>query len=103
MSEPNIQLNQNNNEQLQQPEQLQQQNPVLQQQNAALQQQNEEPVLFQWQDQGSFYDSVSTKDQKKRYKFRVMDTKKIKEILSSETYKNDKTAEEKTGMLQAMC
>ncbi|MBR2187530.1 MAG: hypothetical protein IJ857_09345 [Lachnospiraceae bacterium] len=95
MSEPNIQLNQNNNEQLQQPEQLQQQNPVLQQQNAALQQQNEEPVLFQWQDQGSFYDSVSTKDQKKRYKFRMMDTKKIKEILSSETYKNDKTAEEK--------
>ena len=92
MSEPNIQLNQNNIDNQPQPEQLQQQ-PV--QQGAVLQQQNEEPKTFQWQDQNSFYDNVSTKEKKKNYKFRVMDTKKIKEILSSETYKNDKTAEDK--------
>ena len=87
MCGPNSQIQEGN---------IQQQNLIVQQQEQQQQgQQEAAPKLFNWQQQEEFYSNVSTKDKKKNYKFQVMDSKKINDILKSDEYKNDKDSYEK--------
>ena len=75
------------------PPQAQDMAGLQQQQGIAAQQLQEADLKgFKWQDQSSFYNSVSTKEKKKNYKFRVLDEKKIQEILDSDVYKKDKAS-----------
>ncbi len=80
------------NSQLQKSEKNIKQQDLVAAQQQQQQQIEEGPRYFGWQNQDDFYNSVSNKDAKKNYKFKVMDSKKIKEILKSNEYVADKAS-----------